>query len=138
MEPVLFLIVREGRADKRQIKNPTRGLAQNIGGEPYAPTASVVIVGLQAPGLGEIIWKGVLFKTIQGVTEDTGYDRSHDPSEPRNLRIKPTAPRDPCTVPGGFEEDLPEVIPYPEASFYDPVGHSSGAVEFENLFVELL
>ena len=35
----------QGRADKRQIKNPTLGLAHNMGGEPYAPTVSVVIVG---------------------------------------------------------------------------------------------
>jgi acetyl-CoA C-acetyltransferase len=35
----------QGRADKRQIKNPKLGLAHNMGGEPYAPTVSVVIVG---------------------------------------------------------------------------------------------
>jgi acetyl-CoA C-acetyltransferase len=35
----------QGRADERQIKNPTLGLAHNMGGEPYAPTVSVVIVG---------------------------------------------------------------------------------------------
>ena len=35
----------QGRTDKRQIKNPTLGLAHNMGGEPYAPTVSVVIVG---------------------------------------------------------------------------------------------
>ena len=36
----------QGRADKRQIKDPRLGLAHNMGGEPYAPTVSVVIVGL--------------------------------------------------------------------------------------------
>jgi acetyl-CoA C-acetyltransferase len=35
----------QGRADKRQIKNPTIGLAHNMGNEPYAPVVSVVIVG---------------------------------------------------------------------------------------------
>jgi acetyl-CoA C-acetyltransferase len=35
----------QGKADKRQIKNPKLGLAHNMGGEPYAPTVSVVIVG---------------------------------------------------------------------------------------------
>jgi acetyl-CoA C-acetyltransferase len=35
----------QGRADKRQIQDPKLGLAHNMGGEPYAPTVSVVIVG---------------------------------------------------------------------------------------------
>jgi acetyl-CoA C-acetyltransferase len=35
----------QGRADKRQIRDPHLGLAHNMGGEPYAPTVSVVIVG---------------------------------------------------------------------------------------------
>ena len=35
----------QGRADKRQIKNPKIGLAHNMGNEPYAPVVSVVIVG---------------------------------------------------------------------------------------------
>jgi len=36
----------QGRADKRQIKNPKLGLAHNLGHEPYAPLCSVCIVGL--------------------------------------------------------------------------------------------
>jgi acetyl-CoA C-acetyltransferase len=36
----------QGRADKRQIKNPKIGLAHNMGNEPYAPIVSVCIVGL--------------------------------------------------------------------------------------------
>jgi acetyl-CoA C-acetyltransferase len=36
----------QGRADKRQIKNPKLGLTHNMGNEPYAPTVSVAIVGL--------------------------------------------------------------------------------------------
>jgi len=36
----------QGRADKRQIKNPKLGLTHNMGLEPYAPTVSVAIVGL--------------------------------------------------------------------------------------------
>jgi len=36
----------QGRADKRQIKNPKLGLAHNMGHEPLAPTVSVCIVGL--------------------------------------------------------------------------------------------
>jgi len=36
----------QGRADKRQIKNPKLGLAHNMGNEPYAPVVSVCIVGL--------------------------------------------------------------------------------------------
>ena len=36
----------QGRADKRQIKEPTMGLAHNMGNEPYAPVVSVCIVGL--------------------------------------------------------------------------------------------
>jgi len=36
----------QGRADKRQIKNPKIGLAHNMGNEPYAPVVSVCIVGL--------------------------------------------------------------------------------------------
>ncbi len=35
----------QGRAEQRQIKDPKLGLAHNMGGEPYAPTVSVVIVG---------------------------------------------------------------------------------------------
>ncbi len=35
----------QGRADKRQLKDPTLGLAHNMGGEPYMPLTSVVIVG---------------------------------------------------------------------------------------------
>ena len=35
----------QGRAGERQIKDPKLGLAHNMGGEPYAPTVSVVIVG---------------------------------------------------------------------------------------------
>ena len=36
----------QGRADKRQIKDPKVGLAHNMGNEPYAPVVSVCIVGL--------------------------------------------------------------------------------------------
>jgi acetyl-CoA C-acetyltransferase len=36
----------QGRADKRQIKEPKMGLAHNMGNEPYAPVVSVCIVGL--------------------------------------------------------------------------------------------
>ena len=36
----------QGRADKRQIKNPKLGLAHNMGNEPYAPVVSICIVGL--------------------------------------------------------------------------------------------
>jgi acetyl-CoA C-acetyltransferase len=36
----------QGRADKRQIKEPKLGLAHNLGHEPYAPICSVCIVGL--------------------------------------------------------------------------------------------
>jgi len=36
----------QGRADKRQIKDPKIGLAHNMGNEPYAPVVSVCIVGL--------------------------------------------------------------------------------------------
>lgn len=36
----------QGRADKRQIKEPRLGLAHNLGHEPYAPLCSVCIVGL--------------------------------------------------------------------------------------------
>ena len=36
----------QGRADKRQIKDPKLGLAHNLGHEPYAPICSVCIVGL--------------------------------------------------------------------------------------------
>jgi len=35
----------QGRAGERQIQDPKLGLAHNMGGEPYAPTVSVVIVG---------------------------------------------------------------------------------------------
>ncbi len=36
----------QGRAGKRQIKNPKLALAHNMGNEPYAPVVSVCIVGL--------------------------------------------------------------------------------------------
>jgi len=36
----------QGRADKRQLKDPKLGLAHNMGHEPFAPTVSVCIVGL--------------------------------------------------------------------------------------------
>jgi acetyl-CoA C-acetyltransferase len=36
----------QGKADKRQIKDPKLGLAHNMGNEPYAPMVSVCIVGL--------------------------------------------------------------------------------------------
>ncbi|MBM3132212.1 MAG: acetyl-CoA acetyltransferase [Chloroflexi bacterium] len=36
----------QGRADKRQIRNPKLGLAHNMGNEPYAPVVSLCIVGL--------------------------------------------------------------------------------------------
>jgi len=36
----------QGRADKRQIKDPKLGLAHNLGHEAYAPICSVCIVGL--------------------------------------------------------------------------------------------
>lgn len=36
-------------------------------------------------GSGGIIWKAVPFEAVQGVTEDTGYDSTHDPAKPRNL-----------------------------------------------------
>ncbi len=36
----------QGKADKRQIKDPKLGLAHNMGHEPFAPTVSVCIVGL--------------------------------------------------------------------------------------------
>ena len=36
----------QGRADKRQIKEPKLGLAHNLGHEPYAPLCSVCIVGM--------------------------------------------------------------------------------------------
>jgi acetyl-CoA C-acetyltransferase len=36
----------QGRADKRQIKDPKLGLAHNMGNEPYASVVSVCIVGL--------------------------------------------------------------------------------------------
>jgi acetyl-CoA C-acetyltransferase len=36
----------QGKADKRQIKNPKLGLAHNMGNEPYAPVVSLCIVGL--------------------------------------------------------------------------------------------
>jgi acetyl-CoA C-acetyltransferase len=36
----------QGRADKRQLKDPKLGLAHNMGHEPLAPTVSVCIVGL--------------------------------------------------------------------------------------------
>lgn len=35
----------QGKADKRQIKNPTIGLTHNQGGEPGAAVVSVAIVG---------------------------------------------------------------------------------------------
>ncbi len=40
----LYLQLQE-RAGDRQINDPKLGLAHNMGGEPYAPTVSVVIVG---------------------------------------------------------------------------------------------
>ena len=36
----------QGKADKRQIKNPKLGLTHNLGGYPAGPTISVIIVGL--------------------------------------------------------------------------------------------
>jgi len=36
----------QGRADKRQLKDPKLGLAHNMGNEPYAPVVSMCIVGL--------------------------------------------------------------------------------------------
>lgn len=36
----------QGRADKRQLKDPKLGLAHNMGHEPVAPTVSICIVGL--------------------------------------------------------------------------------------------
>jgi acetyl-CoA C-acetyltransferase len=36
----------QGKADKRQIKDPKLGLTHNMGNEPYAPTVSIAIVGL--------------------------------------------------------------------------------------------
>jgi len=36
----------QGRADKRQIKDPKLGLAHNMGNEPYAPVVSVCVFGL--------------------------------------------------------------------------------------------
>ncbi len=36
----------QGKADKRQIKNPKLGLTHNMGNEPYAPIVSIAIVGL--------------------------------------------------------------------------------------------
>ena len=36
----------QGRADKRQLKNPKYGLTHNLGGIPYRSVAAVVIVGL--------------------------------------------------------------------------------------------
>ena len=36
----------QGRADKRQIKDPKLGLAHNMGNEPYAPMVSVCLFGL--------------------------------------------------------------------------------------------
>ena len=36
----------QGRADKRQIKDPKLGLAHNMGNAPYAPVVSVCIAGL--------------------------------------------------------------------------------------------
>ena len=44
-ELIVEAVNLQGRADKRQVKNQTMGLAHNMGGEPYAPTVSVVIVG---------------------------------------------------------------------------------------------
>ena len=88
-------------------------------------------------GSGRIIWKGVPCEALQGVTEDTVYDCAHDPAESRNLCIKTTAPSDPCTVSNGVKEDLSKVIPYPESTFHDPVGHASGRVEVEDLFVSI-
>ena len=36
----------QGKADKRQLKNPKYGLTHNLGGIPYRSVASVIIVGL--------------------------------------------------------------------------------------------
>ena len=36
----------QGKADKRQLKNPRYGLTHNLGGIPYRSVASVIIVGL--------------------------------------------------------------------------------------------
>jgi acetyl-CoA C-acetyltransferase len=36
----------QGKAGKRQIKNPKLGLTHNMGNEPYAPVVSIAIVGL--------------------------------------------------------------------------------------------
>lgn len=36
----------QGKADKRQIRDPKLGLAHNMGNEPYAPVVSLCIVGL--------------------------------------------------------------------------------------------
>ncbi|MHA1832832.1 MAG: thiolase C-terminal domain-containing protein, partial [Candidatus Baldrarchaeia archaeon] len=36
----------QGRADKRQIKNPVLGLTHNLGGVPFRSIASVCIAGL--------------------------------------------------------------------------------------------
>jgi len=35
----------QGKADKRQVKNPKLGLTHNLGGGPGAATVSVLIVG---------------------------------------------------------------------------------------------
>jgi acetyl-CoA C-acetyltransferase len=36
----------QGKADKRQIKNPKFGLTHNLGGIPVSNTVSVLIIGL--------------------------------------------------------------------------------------------
>jgi acetyl-CoA C-acetyltransferase len=36
----------QGRADKRQIKDPRYGLTHNLGGIPYRNIASIIIIGL--------------------------------------------------------------------------------------------
>jgi acetyl-CoA C-acetyltransferase len=36
----------QGRADKRQLKDPKYGLTHNLGGIPYRSVVSVCIVGL--------------------------------------------------------------------------------------------
>jgi len=36
----------QGKADKRQLKNPKFGLTHNLGGIPVSNTVSVLIIGL--------------------------------------------------------------------------------------------
>jgi acetyl-CoA C-acetyltransferase len=35
----------QGKADKRQLKNPKYGLTHNLGGIPYRSVVSIIIVG---------------------------------------------------------------------------------------------